>query len=58
MCLGPYHFPAVKNNQYSIDMSLLADAVGQSLSTRPDIIGAEMTKVEAIHIFVLFYISS
>jgi hypothetical protein len=31
--------------QYASYMPLLADAVGQSLSTRPDIIGTEITKV-------------
>lgn len=42
-------------------MRLLADAVGQSLSTRPDIIGAEISKVRLYRtissIFVFIYLN-
>lgn len=42
--------------QYPCYIHLIADAVGQSLSTRPDIIGVEMSKVRFTTVSVLpFY---
>lgn len=41
--------------QYPCYIHLIADAVGQSLSTRPDIIGVEMSKVRLTTVSVLSF---
>jgi hypothetical protein len=44
---GPFIFPLQSQDyQYASYMPLLTDAVGQSLATRPDIIGTEISKVD------------
>ncbi|KAF9674863.1 hypothetical protein SADUNF_Sadunf10G0171200 [Salix dunnii] len=42
--ISEYDLGMSQDYQYASYMPLLADAVGQSLSTRPDIIGSEITK--------------
>ncbi|KAH7537402.1 hypothetical protein FEM48_Zijuj03G0088600 [Ziziphus jujuba var. spinosa] len=42
--ISQYDFGMSQDYQYASYMHLLADAVGQSLATRPDIIGTEITK--------------
>lgn len=44
--------------QYPCYIHLIADAVGQSLSTRPDIIGVEMSKVRLKTVFIAIYLPS
>lgn len=42
--------------QYPCYIHLIGDAVGQSLSTRPDIIGVEMSKVRLKTLSVLLFL--
>lgn len=54
---GPYFFFLQSQDyQYASYMPFLADAVGQSLSTRPDIIGTEISKVSLKRFSVLPFI--
>lgn len=54
--LGPYFFLLQSQDyQYASYMPFLADAVGQSLSTRPDIIGTEISKVSLKRVFHLAF---